>query len=202
MHTHLDLTASFLNPTAYVMLAQVTCTDFIITTSIDGFIKFWKKQPRGIEFVKQYRAHVGAVDGEEADSEAGAGRRRGGAGGRGGRGGRGRAGGRGVRAGRGGGGGRGGRAGAGEGMAGWDGAGAGEGMAGWDGAGAGRGREGAFTSPSPSPSPSPRGARQDPGEGRGARGVDVAGRPAPRGQLTAVGWQYGTDSWAQQEWSE
>ncbi|KAG2449525.1 hypothetical protein HYH02_005667 [Chlamydomonas schloesseri] len=41
----------------------VTSTDFIITTSIDGFIKFWKKQPRGVEFVKQYRAHVGAVDG-------------------------------------------------------------------------------------------------------------------------------------------
>ncbi|KAG2431728.1 hypothetical protein HXX76_009224 [Chlamydomonas incerta] len=41
----------------------VTSTDFIITTSIDGFIKFWKKMPRGIEFVKQYRAHVGAVDG-------------------------------------------------------------------------------------------------------------------------------------------
>ncbi|GFR48933.1 hypothetical protein Agub_g10939, partial [Astrephomene gubernaculifera] len=41
----------------------VTSTDFIITTSIDGFLKFWKKMPRGIEFVKQYRAHVGAVDG-------------------------------------------------------------------------------------------------------------------------------------------
>ncbi|KXZ54623.1 hypothetical protein GPECTOR_4g688 [Gonium pectorale] len=41
----------------------VTSTDFIITTSVDGFLKFWKKQARGIEFVKQYRAHVGAVDG-------------------------------------------------------------------------------------------------------------------------------------------
>ncbi|EFJ47438.1 hypothetical protein VOLCADRAFT_61491 [Volvox carteri f. nagariensis] len=41
----------------------VTSTDFIITTSIDGYLKFWKKQTRGIEFVKQYRAHVGAVDG-------------------------------------------------------------------------------------------------------------------------------------------
>ncbi len=42
---------------------QVTSTDFIITTSVDGHIKFWKKQPRGIEFVKQYRAHLGSVDG-------------------------------------------------------------------------------------------------------------------------------------------
>ncbi|KAG2490973.1 hypothetical protein HYH03_010647 [Edaphochlamys debaryana] len=40
-----------------------TSSHFIITTSTDGFIKFWKKQPTGIEFVKQYRAHVGSVDG-------------------------------------------------------------------------------------------------------------------------------------------
>jgi hypothetical protein len=26
-------------------------------------VKFWKKQQEGIEFVKVYRAHVGAVDG-------------------------------------------------------------------------------------------------------------------------------------------
>ena len=44
----------------------VTCTDFIITTSVDGVLKFWKKQTTGIEFVKQYRAHVGSVDGEGA----------------------------------------------------------------------------------------------------------------------------------------
>jgi peptidylprolyl isomerase domain and WD repeat-containing protein 1 len=45
-------------------LAYVTVTpstDFIITTSIDGVIKFWKKQAVGIEFVKQYRGHLGPV---------------------------------------------------------------------------------------------------------------------------------------------
>lgn len=36
-------------------------TDFIITTSIDGHVKFWKKQELGIEFVKHYRAHIGVV---------------------------------------------------------------------------------------------------------------------------------------------
>ena len=35
--------------------------DFIITTSIDGFVKFWKKLASGIEFVKEYRAHPGQI---------------------------------------------------------------------------------------------------------------------------------------------
>lgn len=33
-------------------------TDFIITTSFDGNLKFWKKQEEGIEFVKHYHAHL------------------------------------------------------------------------------------------------------------------------------------------------
>uniref|UniRef100_A0A7S3QTC1 peptidylprolyl isomerase n=1 Tax=Dunaliella tertiolecta TaxID=3047 RepID=A0A7S3QTC1_DUNTE len=41
---------------------MVTPSDFIITASVDGCLKFWKKQQEGIEFVKLYRAHVGAVD--------------------------------------------------------------------------------------------------------------------------------------------
>jgi peptidylprolyl isomerase domain and WD repeat-containing protein 1 len=36
----------------------------VITGSVDGHLKFWKKQETGIEFVKHYRAHLGAVDGE------------------------------------------------------------------------------------------------------------------------------------------
>ncbi|KAJ3207647.1 AAA ATPase midasin, partial [Entophlyctis luteolus] len=37
-------------------------TDFLITTSVDGHVKFWKKTERGgIEFVKHYRAHLGPV---------------------------------------------------------------------------------------------------------------------------------------------
>lgn len=30
--------------------------------SIDGFLSFWKKKDQAIEFVKKYRAHLGAVD--------------------------------------------------------------------------------------------------------------------------------------------
>ncbi|KAL7646060.1 UNVERIFIED_CONTAM: hypothetical protein RMT77_002961 [Armadillidium vulgare] len=37
------------------------CTDFIITGSSDGHIKFWKKQDEGIEFVKHFRSHLGNI---------------------------------------------------------------------------------------------------------------------------------------------
>jgi peptidylprolyl isomerase domain and WD repeat-containing protein 1 len=33
-------------------------SDFIVTTSIDGHLKFWKKMESGIEFVKHYHAHL------------------------------------------------------------------------------------------------------------------------------------------------
>ncbi|KAI4758805.1 hypothetical protein E4T52_08992 [Aureobasidium sp. EXF-3400] len=36
-------------------------TDFLITTSIDGVVKFWKKAADGIEFVKEFKAHEGEV---------------------------------------------------------------------------------------------------------------------------------------------
>ncbi|CAK1368283.1 unnamed protein product [Cercospora beticola] len=36
-------------------------TDFLITTSVDGFVKFWKKTSGGIEFVKEYKAHEGEI---------------------------------------------------------------------------------------------------------------------------------------------
>lgn len=35
-----------------------TKTDFIITCSCDGHVKFWKKTEDGIEFVKHFRAHL------------------------------------------------------------------------------------------------------------------------------------------------
>jgi len=41
----------------------VANTDFFITASIDGHLKFWKKQSEGIEFVKHFRSHLGPVDG-------------------------------------------------------------------------------------------------------------------------------------------
>ena len=36
-------------------------TDFLITSSIDGFVKFWKKVFGGIEFVKEFKAHNGEI---------------------------------------------------------------------------------------------------------------------------------------------
>lgn len=36
-------------------------TDFLITSSIDGVVKFWKKIAVGIESVKEFRAHVGEI---------------------------------------------------------------------------------------------------------------------------------------------
>ena len=36
-------------------------SDFVITTSIDGVVKFWKKVALGIEFAKEYRAHNGRI---------------------------------------------------------------------------------------------------------------------------------------------
>jgi peptidylprolyl isomerase domain and WD repeat-containing protein 1 len=36
-------------------------TEFIITGSSDGHVKFWKKMMKTIEFVKHYQAHLGAI---------------------------------------------------------------------------------------------------------------------------------------------
>ena len=36
-------------------------TDFLVTTSIDGTVKFWKKVVVGIESVKEFRAHIGEI---------------------------------------------------------------------------------------------------------------------------------------------
>jgi WD40 repeat protein len=45
----------------YAHLSRHTRTDFLITTSIDGHLKLWKKQESGIESVKRYRAHLTPV---------------------------------------------------------------------------------------------------------------------------------------------
>jgi WD40 repeat protein len=44
-------------------------TQFLITASIDGHIKLWKKQDIGIEFVKHYKAHMAAVVGVSASAD-------------------------------------------------------------------------------------------------------------------------------------
>lgn len=41
---------------------HVTKTQFIITASVDGVIKFWKKTTNGIEFVKNFKSHAGPIE--------------------------------------------------------------------------------------------------------------------------------------------
>ena len=36
-------------------------TGFVVTGSIDGHVKFWKKREVGIEFVKHFRAHLASI---------------------------------------------------------------------------------------------------------------------------------------------
>jgi len=48
---------------SYMHMAEVshvrfTKTNFLITASADGHIKFWKKKPKEVEFVKRFFAHV------------------------------------------------------------------------------------------------------------------------------------------------
>ena len=40
----------------------VVCAS-VCAASSDGHVKFWKKQAQGIEFVKHFKAHLGAVTG-------------------------------------------------------------------------------------------------------------------------------------------
>ncbi|TEB40067.1 peptidyl-prolyl cis-trans isomerase [Coprinellus micaceus] len=46
-----------------------TKTEFLITTSVDGHLKLWKKQDQGIEFVKHYRAHLTPVTAVSASAD-------------------------------------------------------------------------------------------------------------------------------------
>mmetsp|Transcript_35664 Transcript_35664/g.83456 ORF Transcript_35664/g.83456 Transcript_35664/m.83456 type:complete len:625 (-) Transcript_35664:66-1940(-) len=52
---------SFMHKDVVTFVVGSTQTGFLITGSSDGHIKFWKKQPEGIEFVKHYRAHIGTL---------------------------------------------------------------------------------------------------------------------------------------------
>jgi len=36
-------------------------TDFLITSSMEGTVKFWKKAVVGVESVKEFRAHIGEI---------------------------------------------------------------------------------------------------------------------------------------------
>ncbi|KAL2004731.1 hypothetical protein VTN00DRAFT_3259 [Thermoascus crustaceus] len=44
-------------------------TDFLITNSVDGVVKFWKKVAGTVEFVKEFRAHVGEIRGTSISAD-------------------------------------------------------------------------------------------------------------------------------------
>lgn len=44
-------------------------TDFLITASVDGIVKFWKKMAKGIEFVKMFRAHKAPIVGGSVSAD-------------------------------------------------------------------------------------------------------------------------------------
>lgn len=46
-----------------------TSTDFLITASCDGHVKFWKKMEEGVEFVKHFRSHLGSITALTANSQ-------------------------------------------------------------------------------------------------------------------------------------
>ena len=46
-----------------------TATDFLVTASSDGHLKFWKKIDSGIEFVKHFRAHLKPIGGLAASAD-------------------------------------------------------------------------------------------------------------------------------------
>ena len=52
---------SYMHRDTLTAVAATKGTDFLITASADGHLKFWKKQPRGVEFAKHFRAHLGPV---------------------------------------------------------------------------------------------------------------------------------------------
>ncbi|QPH00810.1 hypothetical protein C2857_004808 [Epichloe festucae Fl1] len=44
-------------------------TEFLITASVDGVVKFWKKIGQGIEFVKEFKAHSGEIKSVSVSSD-------------------------------------------------------------------------------------------------------------------------------------
>ena len=52
---------SYMHRDALVDLSVAPKTGFIISSSVDGHVKFWKKLTDSIEFVKHFRAHLGRI---------------------------------------------------------------------------------------------------------------------------------------------
>ena len=51
---------SFMHRDLVTHISVAKSAEFIVTGSCDGHVKFWKKMPDNIEFVKHFQAHLGA----------------------------------------------------------------------------------------------------------------------------------------------
>ena len=49
---------SYMHRDTLTAVAVAPGTDFFVTASVDGHIKFWKKQPLGVEFAKHYKVRA------------------------------------------------------------------------------------------------------------------------------------------------
>jgi peptidylprolyl isomerase domain and WD repeat-containing protein 1 len=54
---------SYMHRDTVTHVAVAEPTDFFITASVDGVVKFWKKMEQGVEFAKQFKAHLGPITG-------------------------------------------------------------------------------------------------------------------------------------------
>jgi peptidylprolyl isomerase domain and WD repeat-containing protein 1 len=52
---------SLMHKEALSSVTMTPLTEFLITASVDGVVKFWKKVADGIEFVKEFKAHEGEI---------------------------------------------------------------------------------------------------------------------------------------------
>ena len=50
---------SFMHRDLVTHISVAKSAEFVITGSCDGHVKFWKKMPDNIEFVKHFQAHLG-----------------------------------------------------------------------------------------------------------------------------------------------
>ena len=48
---------------SHVLHCSTSTSDFFVSASRDGHVKFWKKRAKGVEFAKHFRAHVGVIVG-------------------------------------------------------------------------------------------------------------------------------------------
>lgn len=50
---------SFMHRDLVTHISVAKSAEFVVTGSCDGHVKFWKKMPDNIEFVKHFQAHLG-----------------------------------------------------------------------------------------------------------------------------------------------